>query len=506
MLSASRTLVKQYALRIPILSNLVGIKPTGLVALPLEISIEIMKGLEWDDILRVRQTCKYLCEVSKARPVWQSLFVKYSQSISPPQPFRPDKPIQNYSSRELETVVLRWKAAEVGWLVDGRVPLRERPLFMEGEFTGECMHLVRGGRWLLVVAPNGSVEYYDLDVSQPISHSLIPPPFEEHVRVRAFMSVDMSPMLDGDEDGQNLTFHLGLCLQRFRDLDPETLERVSPSRQNIQIWRVAFRDKEGSSIEGLFANCLSSFPEESIADTEAFDLRGRYVAYSAQFYRGVGVACSVVVDWSSANGTNMAYKRKYLSGAQGVKLSLLPGDRLFTSYSESMRLYDLLSAPESVRPPSQHEFPHERPIWKTELRAFESDFVSGPFFIHDSSRFVMMDEHGLRGLIIPDADFIDSEGGPTMLLLLKDENSKSQHPHVFGYHRGMGVYLDDIILPQYLWPDEQGKEGIAHAILSPSPHSVRVICMDEYSGRAAITLSNFKDHCIIDFPIVSGVH
>ncbi|KAJ3500062.1 hypothetical protein NLJ89_g9957 [Agrocybe chaxingu] len=424
MLSTSRTLVRKYALRIPILSNLVGVNPTGLVALPLEISIEIMRGLEWDDVLRMRRVCKYLCEVSKSRPVWHSLFVKYSQSISPPQPLRPDKPIQTYSSSELEAMVLRWKAGEIGWTMDGRVPPLERPLYMDGPSTGEYFHLVRGGRWLLISTSNGSVEYYDLDVSQPVSRPLIPPPFEEYARVSGFMSVDMNPTLDEREE--TLTFNVGLCPKRWRDIDPVTLDYTSPSRQCIQIWRVVYHAKDGLGMEGLHAHCLASFPEESIAETKAFDLRGKYVAYSAQFFfRNQGITCSVVVDWSSANGTATTYKRKYISGALGVKLSLLPADRLFVSYLGSLQIYDLLKAAESDRPPSQHGFPPEQPLWETELETLSSKFISGPFFIHGSSRFVMMDKQGLQGLIIPDTYPDDPEIGPEIACLLQDENTKT---------------------------------------------------------------------------------
>jgi hypothetical protein len=211
---------------------------------------------------------------------------------------------------ELEGLVLRWKTAEIGWAVDGRVPLQERHMWMP-EDSPDCMHIVRGGRWLLAAHDHGAVEYYDLDAPECPPRRLIPSPFED-ARVKVFMSVDMDLVADDLPTDQSLAFNLGLLLVRLPDYNPETFDFFSPgsSQQCIQVWRITFQDDDGDS---LHARCLSAFPEEAIATTNGFTLYGTNVAYSMMSFRGDEISCTVIVDWELANGSQMDHQRRYIS-------------------------------------------------------------------------------------------------------------------------------------------------------------------------------------------------
>jgi len=219
-------------------------------------------------------------------------------------------------------MVLRWKTAEIRWAVDGRVPLLERHLRMPEE-TSNCMHIVRGGRWLLAANDHGAVEYYDLDAPERQPRQLIPLPFGD-ARVDVFMSVDMDLIADDLPTDQPLAFNLGLLLVRHPDYDPETYNGLSPGprQQSIQVWRITFQDDDGDS---LHARCLSAFPEEATAITKGFTLSGTNLAYSLVFYRA-RISYTVIVDWELANGRQMDHQRRYISDvyADGDGRSLNP--------------------------------------------------------------------------------------------------------------------------------------------------------------------------------------
>ncbi|CAA7266913.1 unnamed protein product [Cyclocybe aegerita] len=282
--------------------------PTGLVDLPLEMLVEVMKQLEWDDFLRMRQTCRHMCKVSNARPIWLYFFEKYLRSTIP-GPFHPDKPVQDYSSYELESLVLRRKGTEVA---EGRFP-RQRKLHL-GKPSSDIlsnMHLVHGGRWLLHAVANGSVEYVDLDTSEHIARPLTPPPYDESACVMASMVVDMDMATDDLPTDRSLVFNLGLLLWRMPRYDAEIIKPTSLPSMCIQVWRITFQnDCQGGS---LLAQCLSAFPEEAIANPRAFSLFWGRIAYSLCFVgeharRG---RCVVVVNWQLANASEMGHQRRY---------------------------------------------------------------------------------------------------------------------------------------------------------------------------------------------------
>ncbi|KAF9479318.1 hypothetical protein BDN70DRAFT_786505, partial [Pholiota conissans] len=85
--------------------------------LPLELLSEILKYAEWKDILRIRQTCRWLNNASRARDIWDSIFRRLvltclENKVEPPHL---ECPPETYASSELEYVVLRWTSAQLGW-------------------------------------------------------------------------------------------------------------------------------------------------------------------------------------------------------------------------------------------------------------------------------------------------------------------------------------------------------------------------------------------------------
>ncbi|EFI27115.1 hypothetical protein CC1G_14940 [Coprinopsis cinerea okayama7 len=78
-----------------------------LTHLPLEILMEIMKHVEWNDVLSLRRCCRALHSVSKDRDVWLSLLRRYCNTVIP-RPFFLSKPLELYSSEDLEARIVNW--------------------------------------------------------------------------------------------------------------------------------------------------------------------------------------------------------------------------------------------------------------------------------------------------------------------------------------------------------------------------------------------------------------
>src|SRR5260370_7396591 len=55
----------------------------------------------------LHQTCQRLRDASFARPIWLRLVQWYSATIQP-RPFLPEKPLDLYTDRGLNNIILRW--------------------------------------------------------------------------------------------------------------------------------------------------------------------------------------------------------------------------------------------------------------------------------------------------------------------------------------------------------------------------------------------------------------
>ncbi|KDR70067.1 hypothetical protein GALMADRAFT_230388 [Galerina marginata CBS 339.88] len=117
----------------------------NLVALPPEIITQILLQVDWKAILQMRQTCRDLFKISQTRLIWTTLLNECSQTMAYPP--RLVEPIDNYSTRELETLVLTKISSEVGW---GSLHLPSERAATKGD--PQCYGpraLLEGGRWLL---------------------------------------------------------------------------------------------------------------------------------------------------------------------------------------------------------------------------------------------------------------------------------------------------------------------------------------------------------------------
>ncbi len=189
-----------------------------MLALPLELLIEVLKALEWPDLLRIRQvglsshfansdraqililyyqTCRRLCHASQAIPVWQNLYRHYLGNSD--IPCHLESRVCLYSAKDLESWVLRRIGADLGWKKNADRPSRQR-IIQTGHII--ALFLIPGGRWLIVADHACEVKCYDLD-SPTISSS-------EQVLIPAgpIGRVPFCSAIDIPDDSVTFPFHL----------------------------------------------------------------------------------------------------------------------------------------------------------------------------------------------------------------------------------------------------------------------------------------------------------
>lgn len=174
------------------------------------------------------------------------------------------------------------------------------------------MHLVEGGRWLLIGEPSGSVLCCDLDASTIEPITLIPSPFHEGT---AYQDSEILLSVDMDLDVEYLKFNLGIMTRRM-----PAMSAIDPDSSHyfrwIQVWEVTPDVDKNGVVTGLRADRLVCFPEEHRNFCHSFRLRDRQVAYtlltnynSGDFRDG---PCVIIVDWINSDPTSLVFPRKVI--------------------------------------------------------------------------------------------------------------------------------------------------------------------------------------------------
>ncbi|KAF8954395.1 hypothetical protein BDZ97DRAFT_1865612 [Flammula alnicola] len=472
--------------------------PNNLTTLPVEILTEVMTHLEWRDVLRVRQACKVVQEVSTTRQIWENLL---QEIISRSQIHtKLERPIELYSSKELEHLALQWTTANIGWTSGELLRYRQHRMSDDDVFN---FQLVEGGRWLLVANRAGRVTYYDLDEEEMKEKTLIPVQLgiqlEQLDKTSTLMDVDM------DVDAHFLTFNLGLCFRR-------------PDVSLLQVWSVRLELDSHGRGTGLKAEILASFPRDPHFLVYSFSLLGKYVAFSVA--RGV---CSsvyvVIIDWARAHShcegredEKLLYPKQLIYPVNDPgRIRLLPGRRLIMTCRSSVCLYDLHFAhatrgnlPDSS--PHMHT-PYE---WFARVGDLNPRSLSKPFHHTESGtiRLIAHSRNTIYGIIIPsiDADARDPENSPQVVTLMNYEVGVGDCYPSLGYNHAMFFRSSYVTTLNYSWPDDlEFKPPTTSRKLS----SYNVCCvngydMDGLSGRVVFSWP-LQEIFVLDMAI-SSVH
>ncbi|KAJ2933193.1 hypothetical protein H1R20_g3872, partial [Candolleomyces eurysporus] len=243
--------------------------PKGLLALPTEILLLIMKELEWDDIINLRMTCKTLHEPSRSKDVWTKLLRRYVQ-YSMPTPFILPRSLSQCSSDAIEGIVLKSQAE--------------------------------------LVIPNGSVWYYDLnlfstDVGSSTQagrpHLLLESPLSAQEasenQAGVFIAIDhTSKLVNASKNPYKVleSFNLAVTVT----IMPAGISSIAHS---FQVWRVdvVTNASDKRELTGIKALRRLSFFKDTACIIKDISIHDIHLAYCLAHPSGT----TVIVDWCSVN-------------------------------------------------------------------------------------------------------------------------------------------------------------------------------------------------------------
>ncbi|TFK69848.1 hypothetical protein BDN72DRAFT_583049 [Pluteus cervinus] len=342
-----------------------------LLSCPTELLVEVVKNLPCLDILRARKTCKHLYEITKSLEVWRHVVVQ-----EPRQKLWLERPVDTYTSEELELLALRRVSVEIGYdnLVQGVRP-HQHTISTIGRAV-ESTKLVPGGRWLFVATTRGGIFYYDLDDKECIPHPFIP---DQSTLCKTAMAIDVdisSPYL-------KFNFAAGVTEQ--------TLFHNAKTR--VQVWEVTLLlDDHGRGI-GLQGEYLATI-EEVHRDGffSRFMLSGRH--YASIFFGTDDSMDLGFGPWKIVHDGERGYQQR-IGDTGNRALSLLPNGRLFFLTKSRGSFYPPIS--EDLLVISNDDW---NPIDCRPLVGVEEHSLSNPITHEGSFRFVVLARDILHGIII----------------------------------------------------------------------------------------------------------
>ncbi|KJA23527.1 hypothetical protein HYPSUDRAFT_580037 [Hypholoma sublateritium FD-334 SS-4] len=467
-----------------------------LAVLPPELLTEVLTLLTWKDILQMRcaQTCRLLAGITRTRAIWARLVMECISSAAYPP--RLERPIDMYTSDELEHLFLLWSSADVGWRRSDARPARAR---VSATRLPEKVHLVPGGRWLLVTSvQTGAVTYYDLD-AETISGVLLIP--DQIVRGGWF---NLQVAIDFHDESPVLSFTIALSLSD-RSQDPNTFEWYD--REIIQIWTVGVLLNESQKAVGLEARQLAYFPHRPMITTVlAISLLGSTIAFRA-FPPGSSTAYTYVVDWVHANQNPTMYAWRMLNPRRGSdsRMHLLPNSRLLILRDRNISLFDYSTIPETTdMAPQDEDSPWLDYTWTVKVSGFEPQASSIHFLNSNSARLVFIADDILHSMIIDTDPHFPTT--PPPIVALMDASFLDCRPPALGCNRGILVdHEHRAWLMHYALPNADGTPGQAsyiqkHISAELTPSVIKGQILDEQSGRVVIP-DNFQ-MTVVDFALV----
>ncbi len=306
------------------------------------------------------------------------------------------------TSEELERLLLIWNSADIGWARDDGRAARERSITVE---PAEHVHLIQGGRWLLVTTATGQVIYYDLDAEVIEGVPLIPQQIPKPISLNEVM-------MDIDIDLSSPTLSFRIALSIFDRFD---------HKATIQIWAVTLL-LNGSQAVGLSATRLALLHHRpKIVSVMALSLSGPTVAFTAQ--RTEPGLLTFVINWDQVNGDSTNYLWRVLDpsmnkvGAENLHgcttflinfetewLQLLRNNKLFVVNRMCMRLLDY-----SVIDETTHILPTTPAtcLWTTALDNRFARNISDYFFDPNTAQLFMSSLQCIRSITIESESFSD---------------------------------------------------------------------------------------------------
>lgn len=199
-----------------------------------------------------------------------------------------------HTASELKHLLLLWKSVEAAWEKDDHHSPRVRTFKAIGNTRGKrIVHLVEGGRWLLIMETGtAAVTYYDLDADTISGTLLIPAQMKsaKSTTERVIMSVDV----DANSESPTWAFRIALSIHNGTLLSgpPSRVQRV------VRIWDVNLILDASQRIAGLCTSPVASFPHSSaLAEAGDLSLLGNNIAFRGRYHRDDRQHL-FVIDWT----------------------------------------------------------------------------------------------------------------------------------------------------------------------------------------------------------------
>ncbi|KAF5319367.1 hypothetical protein D9619_008840 [Psilocybe cf. subviscida] len=291
---------------------------------PTEILVQVLSMMPWRDVLRARQTCKRVADVTTARSIWLHHYRLLCDSFTVLPAL--GKPIELCTSHDIETITLSWIKSRRNWCSQEGVP---RVVELKIPYPGCQAALVPGSRWLLVYslegALEGSVFAYDLHAPMPQEpHRVIIP--QDNIANQHFTSM----MIDVDHDQPQLTFTV--CLR-------QSTPGQDASLATIVFYRVTqVGHGPDAKLESTRINSLQ-LPETDYLYSKI--LRGRYYARLHERKSEGNLAERIeIYDWmaSSSSEYTLAFVN-IEAGQQHYRFDILSGEKLFIFWYDSFEVF-----------------------------------------------------------------------------------------------------------------------------------------------------------------------
>ncbi|EAU92157.2 hypothetical protein CC1G_08780 [Coprinopsis cinerea okayama7 len=411
-------------------------------SLPNETLTEILKHLEWRDVLALRQCCRSLYSLSKERHVWYNLFLKYHKTTFA-QPYFLPKPLEHCSSDDLENHVTSW------WSVLGNTTgesITVATYAFDRTFDPRLIdHLLplHNGHYLYG-APDGTILYGDPCRPEMGMRVLAPSPFSGEANVDTYVALDFHLSRDPDVRRNSFPTSFRLAVTRQPRNDPGVVE----------IWEITSQLEQGV-LTGYSTALLQSITEHPHVNIRHCSIFAEHVAYVIDG-RDNFIA---IVDWTKVEDDKPLSRTFIPRGTAIEKLFLLPSKRIFVMYNMSVSIRDWGRTCSST---TLHEDPAFRlwvdPQWEhPQCSRCLHPFIT-PYIVRDYTRFVLACRDHIVGISIPNDPEADIKTSVTTTRLAEAPlRSAIAEDYSFGYSKGAyyNHYSGAYHHLTYNWPDDE---------------------------------------------------
>ncbi|KAF7986087.1 hypothetical protein HWV62_41497 [Athelia sp. TMB] len=399
-------------------------KRIHLLSLPLELLEEVVKNLDWLELIRIRMTCKTFHQLSKSRNIRVQL-VKRAQACDPHHtPL--DRAIERYTADKLEDWAMRrLTQTENGLPNFKRESVGQRNFYLD--LGVEHSVLLPGGRWLVSSLKLGGLVVTDLDSSE-VHHQTI---WESREDVDEWPAISL--VYSVDEEATNLTFDL--ALDRW---DPSS--EISDRLVKLYFWRVSLSE-DGTTFIAQFLNSFWTSGQYLGVSTT---LKEDYFARIARSRRGHH--CVEIFHWRKST-SDMHYKSSFRAKSASASLwtcvRLLPESRVLIVTDDSLSIYHLpeMAYTDDI---SVEEDPLQIPIHTFPLGGkMRVGGMSRLITDSQETRLVVLNGTGIYEFVIPHARDL----APTAFLRVTLKQEPRDAQAFLGLHKAILRFRDGYALP-----------------------------------------------------------